>query len=119
MKKITTAALLGGAAATAIAATLGVAAPANAYPGELALNVCQFLDANPESSYTINRYFDIAIQAGMSGYAAGAQLDSSVTAFCPWHLGMLNYYRAQQGYPPLLPLAPVPVPPYYGGQVLA
>jgi len=41
MKKITKAALVGGAAAAAIAATMGVAAPANAY-GYTAYNVVEW-----------------------------------------------------------------------------
>lgn len=91
------AALLGG--------PLAGAGTASAYPGELAVNVCGLLDAVPNTS-TIDRYFTISVNAGLDTYAAGAQLDASVSNYCPWHLGLLNYYRSLSGTAPL---------PYPGG----
>ena len=103
MKTITKAALMGGAAAAAIAATVGVAAPANAYSDETyfldlqvshgwviwdpaghvakARNVCYQLNYANGYQVTSNVYY---ANGPWSWDTAHEFVNDSATALCPW-----------------------------------
>jgi Protein of unknown function (DUF732) len=107
-KKITKAALVGGAAAAAIAATVGLASPASAYSDET-----YFLDLQVAHGWTIwdpvghvakARNVCYQLSSGVNGYtvrdnvyfanyswnrsAAASFVQDSATALCPWTWSM-------------------------------
>ena len=56
------------------------------------------LDASPVVPLSITGAMAIMVNAGMSKYAAGAEIGGAIRNYCPWHTGNAVVWLRLHGY---------------------